>query len=223
MRATAVWKTIGELRYAYYAVISFNVIVGAFYYKRMDIALKIFFFFLLVMYINEIFSIYFQQEYGSSSAVSHIYSIFELALISVYFIYTVFEKPKKILIAAVVLLSSLFGIGDIYIQKINTYNSYMLVLECLIICPQALYVLYKFSDREDILKLSEYPHFYIWRSLLVLWSVTFFYWSFVLYLKGSDEYPMILLYYTLLNIMVYIPIGYALLKLRPKFNNLTKA
>ncbi len=45
---------IVELRYVYYALISFNVIMGALRYKRMDNALKAFFFLLVVMYINEI-------------------------------------------------------------------------------------------------------------------------------------------------------------------------
>ncbi len=109
-----------------------------------------------------------------------------------------------------------------FFQNIDPSNNYMLVIECLIICPQALYVLYKFSDREDIVKLSEYPHFYIWRSLLILWSVAFFYWAFLLYIRGSNKYPMVLLYYTVFNIFVYIPIGYTFIRLRAKPHQLLK-
>lgn len=209
-------KSISILRYVYYTVITFNVIIGALHYKRMDTALKVFFLFLVVMYVNELLCFYFTEKYNNSSAVSHVYSIFELALISIYFFYTVFKKPKKLLLIVTIIASAVIGVADMAVQKMNTYNSYTLVIECLIICPQALYVLYKFSDREDILILSEYPHFYIWRSLLILWSVTFFYWTFLFYLRDFDSYPIILLYYTVFNIIIYIPIGYAFLKLRTK-------
>ncbi len=216
MEANAIWNIVAKLQYFYYAVISFNVIVGAIYYTRMDTPLKLFFLFLVVMYLNEIVCLFFIEKHNVISAVSHVYSIFELALISIYFFYTVLEKPQKLLVIATFITSALIGVADLAIQKIDTYNSYMLVIECLIICPQALYVLYKFSDSEDILKFSEYPHFYVWRSLLVLWSVTFFYWTFRHYLKGTNRFPMIVLYYTLFNVLVYIPIGYAFLKLRAK-------
>lgn len=207
----------------YLVVISCNAIVGALQYKKMDKALRIFYLLIVAIFLNEVITYFFVKAYKNASPVSHVYSIFELALITIYFLYTIFPKPKTYLILLSIICSIVFELIDMSFQKIEQYNNYMIVVESLLICPQALYVLYMISNRDDITKLSDYPHFYIWRSILIWWSVTFFYWEFLISIMKSYQYPVIHVFYIAFNDIIYILILYTLLRLKRKTNviNLT--
>ncbi len=198
----------------YVIVIFCNAIIGALQYGKMDKPLRVFYLLVAAIFINEVVIYLAGRNTNNIAIISHIYSIFELAIISIYFLYTILAKPKWYLIVIAFLCSVIFELVDISVQKIENYNNYMIVVESLLICPMALYVLYNVSNREDIYELSDYPHFYIWRSLLIWWSVTFFYWEFLIFIKKSNQYPVIFIYYLVFNILVYISIGYTLLRLK---------
>lgn len=210
---------LGVLYIVYQIIININAIVGGLYYNRMDRPLKIFYLLILAICISENISLYLRTLNIDAPPVSHIYSIFEICITTIYFLYTIFPNPKKYLVILTIIFSIIFGLVDILFERMDQYNNYMIVVESLFICPQALYVLYIISNRDDILKLSDYPHFYIWRSLLIWWSVTFFYWAFSSYIRGSNRFPIIKTYYVIFNIIVYMLIFITLVSLKKKKSN----
>jgi hypothetical protein len=202
------------LYYVYFFIIFLNTLIGAYQYKKMDKALHIFYVLTIAIFINEVISFSVNYLYNAEAIISHIYSVFELSLTTIYFLHTIYPKPKRSLIIVTIAISFVLALIDLHFQKLETYNNYMIVVECLLICPQALYVLYKTLNSDDIAQLSNNPHFYIWRALLIWWSVTFFYWEFFIYIKKSQQYPTVFIYYLLFNILVYGMIGITFLRLK---------
>lgn len=189
----------------YYVTLLLCVVIGGGKFNRMDKPLKLFYFFLIIVFINEIIAKAQKSLSGNNAPVSHIYSIIELGMVSMYFASIVFKRPPLYLVFTVIIGSILLGTADlIFFESLSHYNIYMLMAECFIISFEALACLYVISENNEFKNIFGYPHFYISASLLILWSGTFFYWVLVNFLHNTIYGHTIQLAYVILNLLVYL-------------------
>lgn len=192
--------------YLYLIELLILIVVGFGIHKKFDKALRFFYYLLVLTLFSEGISIYFEIEYKTKAPVYHFYSILELFLISLYFLYSVFPRPRISIVFFSGLFCAILGLGNLYFfQPLITYNTNMLMIECVLIIAMALFALFKIMQQDEIVNVFSHPHFQIWIALLFLWTSTFFFWAFLDYLKKENlgYYEIIATGQTLINLFIY--------------------
>src|SRR5690606_13108066 len=141
----------------------------------------------------------------------------ELALTAYFFLYSTTIRARTWLLIVIALASIVLGIGNLLLfQPIMTYNTNMLMIECILTIGMALYALFDMMKKDEIIDILNHPHFRIWTALLILWTGTFFFWAFLSYLKNNNKQVYILLsvVQASLNILVYAFMGYTFYKIK---------
>ncbi len=199
----------------YYAILLLATIIGITRNRRLDTALRFIVILLILTVISESASYILVEfkEYGIRYGVFHIYSVLQLILVSLYFIYAIKPYHYRKLVLVACILCPLIGILNIiYLQPIDKLNNYMLMVESLAINTMSLYYVYWLIKRHITQNLFKLSHFQITLSLLTLWSSTFFFWALVPVLDDSNwEYLKLATYiHAIINILVYSGIALVL-------------
>lgn len=152
-------------------------------YRRWDRALQLFGILIPITFVTEVLNVVLDSMHVDKSPVSHIFSIFELSLTTIYFLYTNWARPPLWSLFWVCLGATFIGLIDIRIQSMNQYNTIMLMTESFIISAMALYSLFRISFDPGVERVRTYPHFILWTTQLIAWTATFFFWAFLGYLR----------------------------------------
>lgn len=194
------------LFYCCLAILLTAIIAGLVRWKNMDKALRIFWVLVSLSFMSEITALYCKHLFGTKAPVYHFFSIAELFLISLYFIYSLSLAYKRWHIALIALVCLTLGLSNLYFfQPLLRYNTNMLMIECVLIIAMALFALFRILLRDDLVKIFQYPHFKIWIALLVLWTSTFFFWALLSYLREKNPayYSVIATGQVLINLFFY--------------------
>ena len=129
----------------YYIILLLATITGVTLYRRLDKALRFIAILLVLTVISETASYILVElkEYGVRYSVFHIYSMLQLLLISLFFIFAI--KPYhylKLIFAGIVLCPTIGIINIIYLQPLDRLNTNMLMFESFAINSMALYFIY---------------------------------------------------------------------------------
>lgn len=171
----------------YLVVLLINIVICVYNKNRMDISLKIFSILIVCIFINELSAKLVKSLIGTKAPVSHIFSIIELSLTAIFFIYSLRIEKRVLWCIIAVILSTVLGLLNlIYLESFLEYNSNMLMIESITITTLALTAIYKIVIRDDIIKIHRNPNFLIWVIILILWTTTFFFWAFLPALKKED-------------------------------------
>ncbi len=196
----------------YYIILLLGAITGIIRYRHLDTALR-FIVILLVLTVTSETASYILvelKEYGMRYSFFHIYSIFQLLLISLFFIYAI--KPyhyRKLIIVASVLCPLIGILNIIFLQPIDKLNNFMLMFESVAINTMALYFIYNSIKRTNAQNIFKNQHTIVALLLLIMWSSTFFFWAFISVLFiGKWGYVSLASYvFMLVNFIVYTGIG----------------
>lgn len=104
------------------------------------------------------------------------------------------------------LLGVAIGIADIiFIQPLNAFNSYFLLLESIAIISFSLFFFARLMLRKDGESILSNPHFWITCLLTFFWSFTFFYWGLRDYMLSAHPNNFEIAFSLLLavNILTY--------------------
>ena len=184
---------------------------------RMDRPLRLILLLLILILVNESLGLYSKINWGTKAALSHVFSIPELALVNLYFLYTCFRRPARAaIITALLLPVALAGANMLWLQPIQVYNSNMLMAQSILIIAMALYALYRMMRSDHLLHITAYPHFRIWVILLVLWTSTIFFWPMFDLLSNTRFFIPIGYVQSVLNILIYGGIGLTFYQLPPR-------
>ncbi|HRO41369.1 MAG TPA: hypothetical protein PL009_00950 [Flavipsychrobacter sp.] len=196
-------------------------IVGARNFTRMDKAMRVFFTLILIVFVTEAISFTLYVQGMSRNTLSHIFSGVELILVGAYFFHCLPLRKKRFSIIVFSLFALALAIGNYIFFQEKRYNSNMLMAESFIIISMALIVFFNFLKNDDLSDMVNNPHFRIWVGLLTLWSSTFFFWAFLLYLQKLHPTYLTWIYLiqVALNILIYGLFGYTFYKLSKKNNN----
>lgn len=196
----------------YYIILLLATITGVTLYRRLDKALRFIAILLVLTVISETASYILVElkEYGVRYSVFHIYSMLQLLLISLFFIFAI--KPYhylKLIFAGIVLCPTIGIINIIYLQPLDRLNTNMLMFESFAINSMALYFIYYTIKNTGTRNIFKNIHVRIALLLLVMWSSTFFFWAFisVLFIGEWQYADTASHFFMIINILVYACLG----------------
>lgn len=186
-------KFLDAIFSAYLVVLSVCVVVSYVAYKRLDSKARIISLLVTLTLLCEILSVFSGKTSYGKDIVYHFYSIAELFLTTLYFLYCL--KPARIgaLTVWAAILSALAGGLNMKVQPLNTLNSNMLIFESVCIIGMSLFSLYSILLDEKITSVTRLPQFWVFTGFLFYWSYTFFFWVFFIVLIKDQHTRLILL------------------------------
>lgn len=155
-------------------------------------------------------AVYLSLKWINNMPVYAVYSLIEFATLSIYFNYSIDVFRQKNTGYYIGACGVVLGIlNSIFLQPINSSNSYFLFVEGIGIVTMSLFAFFRMLMREDDLKLHQYTHFWFAAILAFFWSVTFLNWGLSDYLY--HYYPSVSLMVNkiilFLNMALYVMIG----------------
>lgn len=160
--------------YIYYLALLMAFVSGVTRYKMLDTASRIYCIYLGAASVDEGIAYYASRKYHNNLPVYSIYNIIELAIIAMYFNYSIDVFYKRRIGIYIAVIGMLFGIINIvFIQHLDSFNTYFLFFEGLCIIGMCLFSFFRLLLRYDDLRLLKYHHFWFTASLLLFWSITY--------------------------------------------------
>lgn len=190
-------------------------------FRKLDRPARIFAIYMIASVISEVIAYLVAKEHGDNMAVYNIYSLWEYAIICLYFneIIDVFYKRRiGLFIASLGLLVGIFNI--IFVQGLHSINSYFLVYEGVTIIIMALFFFSRLLLLHDELRLYTYPHFWLAFILTFYWTATFIGWNLYDYAfrAGIKKISPIYMLTITSSILAYL-MGSVVLILFPKISS----
>lgn len=193
----------------YYLAIIITLLVGITTYKRLDVAMHAVVMLMAVMSISELISYVAVElrQYAMRYAIYHFYSIIEIFLQSLFFIYAI--KPhhyKRLVVISAIVWPIIGFLNMVFLQPWNQLNNNMLMLESFATITMSLYFIYWLLKNDKVKNIFRDPHFWMAVCFLILWSVTFFFWAFIKILYRADwPYSELIMYIeVIINTCVFI-------------------
>lgn len=210
----------------YYIILLLATIAGVTRYRRLDPALRIIVILLILTVLSESvsYALVELEEYGIRYSMFHIYSMIQLLLISLFFIYAI--KPyhyRKLIVLAFVSCPLIGILNIIFFQPIDKLNNFMLMFESFAINSMALYFIYYTIKNTGTRNIFKDIHVRIALLLLVMWSSTFFFWAFisVLFIGDWQYADTASHFFMIINILIYGCLGiliYTTSKIKYEYN-----
>jgi hypothetical protein len=161
----------------YYVLLFATACICLLRYRQLSLADKMILVLLIFTIIQEVASYVMILFHRNNIWLSHIYSPIELALLSLYFNYSIYLFRKRNIGFIIAGLGIVLSISNTLLyQKTTTFNSFFLLLEGTII------IMYCLLSFHQILLDEEQPphhfaHFWITVCFILYWGVTFTGWG----------------------------------------------
>jgi hypothetical protein len=211
-------STFFNISFTFYLIILILInYVGFKKYCYLDEALRVFVILMFLTLINELISFTLQVSDLFKAPLSHVFSIFELSLLIIFYLKCRFKQIKPYCEILAFLVASFLGLTNfLFFQSLFVYNSYMIMTESVIITSMALLFMFDLLKRDELTNVFSNTHFRIWVSELVLWSSMFFYWAFILFIqKINPTYVSFLNVFQIsINLSVYLFICSSLINIK---------
>ena len=159
-------------------VVALSFIVGLCRYSIIDKGSRVLVFLLGSEFINEIIAWYCAVKYHNNLMVYNIYNIIELFIIALYFnmVVDVFRK-RNIGIYIGIIASAVCILNILFVQSLNTVNSYSVFLEGFCIIGMSLYAFFRMLLHSDQIELRHYHHFWFITIILLSFSMQYLNWG----------------------------------------------
>ncbi len=166
----------------------FSTGCGAVLYRTLDGSGKLILLLLSFTLIGEICSVFSFHLLGEKAPVYHFTAIVSLYIVTCYFISLSVVRNRKVLLVTIGTVLSVVGLLNcIYFQNIHTLNTNTLRLRCIVVAVLCVLYYYRVFINDSIVSVYNHSHFWITSLLLIIYSFTYFFWSYivVVYLKSS--------------------------------------
>jgi hypothetical protein len=188
----------------FFSLISCTIIAGFFRFRQLTVADKIIILLVGLSGLAELLAYIAMKRWHNNLLVYHLYSPFELLLISLYFHRTVaaLKRTKFALFAALIAIPTAI-LNALYFQDpATTPNSYFVLLEGTFIIIFALLSFFQILMHEERLPIHS-AQFWITSSLIVFWSLTYMGWGIYTVLNKPSS-PLSDFFQQLLIIACYL-------------------
>jgi len=170
--------------YIYLISLLFASICGIYRYKILDTASKVLSILICCAFLNECAAFYLARKFHDNLPLYAIYCFLEFGLICIYFNYIIDIFIQRNLGIYIAITGIILGILNlIFIQNLNSLDSYFLFLEGLSIIGMSLFAFFRLLLRQDTLHLFKYQHFWFISILVFFWSITFLNWGLYDYIN----------------------------------------
>lgn len=162
--------------------------------------------------LTEMAAWYAALKWKNNMPVYTIYGFLEIALICLYFNYSIRIFRKRnigIYIAAVLIFMGI--LNTLFLQEIRTLNTNYIFLECISIVFLSLFSIYRLIIEDNSkLNLKNEVHFWIPCILLLEWCGNFLSWGLYDYFLNEMKESVYILNYSLyvMNSIVYLAFGF---------------
>lgn len=154
------------------------------------------------------------EMYEFRIVVLNLYMLLNIYLVTFFFIFAINQRPGNVVLSANLLVWPCLEIINIMLlQPINTLNSNFLLLESFCIISLSLYFIYRTLKQEKADNIFQHPHFRIAMLLLLMWSVSLFFWATIKILyRNNWKYAELMMHiHELVNILAYCGVGLTLI------------
>lgn len=196
------------LGYQFYLVLlCASILIGLINFKRLTLRYKLAFFLLFIILATEISTSYISSIGQNKALIYHLLILSQFVFYGFY--YGLPQQNKRIYIL-VFGASIVFGVFcSIWLQKIDKFPSYLLILLSLVMTTAALFDFKRLMYAPVKIKLTSMPDFWFNIGHLVFFSSTFFVFAFInSVVQVSIDWPMRLI--LLANIFLYTCYGLSL-------------
>jgi hypothetical protein len=204
----------------YLAVLLAAVICCIYRFPQLDNAAKFIGLFLLSTLLSEGTSFYMAWKYHNNMPVYHVAAPVHFLLICLYFNSWLDVLRKKNIGLYLGIMGIPLAIANtLWLQPLNTFNSYFLLFEGACIISMALLAFYRLLDNERV-RIMRYPHFWFSYIFLFFWSLTYVNWAMYKLLgeKVRHAMPFIGTLLWFVNVATYACLG-AVIFLYPAKNS----
>lgn len=148
-------------------------------FKKQNAPLKYLSYLLWVATLVEIAAYFLAQNQIPNLPLLHVYVIIEFALLGwMYQLYLYRFYPKYLIPVIIVVFTFLSILNSIFVQKIQTFNTYARALENLLLIVFALSFFYKLLKELKVKYLEKKPIFWINTGILIYFSGSLFIFIF---------------------------------------------
>lgn len=170
--------------YIYLASLLFACISSIYRFRKLDAASKILAVLICCAFINESAASYMAKKYHNNLSLYTIYSFIEFGILCFYFNSVIDIFREKNLGIYVGVIGITLGIANLlFIQHLESINSYFLLLEGLCVIGMSLFAFFRLLLKNDTLNLNRYHHFWFISILIFFWSITFLSWGLYNYIN----------------------------------------
>ncbi|WP_123985167.1 hypothetical protein [Taibaiella soli] len=163
-------------------------VIGGYRYKQFDKPTKFFYFFICAACLTEIIGYISSMKWKGNMPIYSIYSLLEFGVLSLYFNFSIDSFKARNIGIYIAIGGILLGILNIiFLQPLNSYNSYYLFFEAIGIITMCLFSFFRMLLREEGLVLYTYPHFWFAAVLAFFWSITFLNWGLYDYFYDHEK------------------------------------
>ena len=170
--------------YIYFASLIFACVCSVYRFNKIDAASKILTVLICCAFINESAASYLAKRYHNNLPLYAIYSFVEYGFLCLYFNNVIDVFIKKNIGIYIGIVGIILGIGNlIFVQHLNSINSYFLLFEGLSVIGMSLFAFFRLLLKNDSLNLYKYHHFWFISILVFFWCVTFLSWGLYYYIN----------------------------------------
>jgi hypothetical protein len=192
--------------YIYLISLIVSCFISLYRFQSLDAGSRVISILICCALINEGAAFLLAKKYHNNLPLYNIYCIVEYGVLCIYFNFSidVFVR-KNIGIYLAVAGIALGTLNLIFIQSLNTMNSYFLFFEGLMVIGMALFAFFRLLLIQQPLQLYRSPHFWFLCILVFFWSITFLNWGLYdyLYIKFRNVAGSIDLAMMIIGIMTY--------------------
>lgn len=158
------------------------------YFRRLTLSLKMLTFYLGATLLSECVAAWLSYRYHNNMPAYHVYSPVSLALVALYYNYSLsaFRKYRVgYYVAAAGIVAAV--LNTIYLQHLMELDSYMVLFSGLCTIAMALYAMLHILGRNDK-PVKRNIHFWISFIFLIYWICTYLIWA-LLQVFVITDYP----------------------------------
>ena len=196
--------------FIYFVSLLFASFCSLYRFKTLDAASKVLCVLMCCAFINECAAFYIERAYHNNLPLYAIYCFIEFGLLCLYFNYLIDVFIKKNIGIYIGITGIILGIINIvFIQHMNSLNSYFLFLESLTVIGMSLFAFFRLLLKYDSLDWYKYPHFWFISILILFWCITFLSWGLYDYfnLKLGQEAWKINCALLIVGVITYCSLG----------------
>jgi len=173
----------------YYASLICSSLLCLYRFKQFDGATRTLSILICCALIVECAADYLARVYHNNLSLYSIYSLFEYGIICLYFNKVIDVFRKQNLGLYIGFGGIVLGIANLlFLQSINSLNSFFLFFESLSIVGMSLFAFFRLLLVRDDLILPRYPHFWFISILLFFWSIMLLNWGLYDYINVHLQY-----------------------------------
>jgi hypothetical protein len=170
--------------YIYFVSLLFASFCGVWRFNKIDKGSKVLAVLVCCALINEGVGYYLASKYHNNLPLYTVYSLLEFFILSFYFNNVIDVFVRKDIGIYIGIIGICLGVLNLlFIQHIDSFNSYFLLFEGLSVIGMSLFAFFRLLLTHDNLKFYKYHHFWFISILIFFWSITFLSWGLYDYIN----------------------------------------